>query len=144
MDLQHSLDRFYYSSALCDLRLMNRKLVDHNITYNNLLYLELIYTMGGKCTASQIAELLYLSKPPVIAKVNELIKRGLVKTTPDPKDHRQHLLSINEEEIPKYKFHRKHDSAAIEKVLEQFSPEDIEKFCQMLDLIADVSFKEIE
>ena len=71
MELQKALDTFYYSTALCDLRLMNKQFVDKNITYNSLLYLELIFSMEGKCTASKIAELLYISKPAVTLKINE-------------------------------------------------------------------------
>ena len=41
MELRRALDSFYYSTALCDLRLMNRQFIDENITYNSLLYLEL-------------------------------------------------------------------------------------------------------
>ena len=144
MELRKALDRFYYSEALCDLRMMNRKMLDDNITYNNLLYLELIYTMEGKCTASKLAELLYLSKPPVTAKVNELIRKGFVIATPDPKDHRQHLLTVNEEKLPKYKFHSRQDKSAIDKVRASFTPEEIAKFCQMLDMISEVSFEEME
>ena len=145
MDLQESLDEFYCCAALCDLRMMNKKLVDQSITYSELLYLELIYSlerMGKPCTASHIAELLYLSKPPVRAKVNDLIRKGLLTKKTDPLDNRQYLLSINEEAIPKYRYHRKQDGLAIDKVMEQFAPEDIEKFCQMLKLITDVSFEE--
>ena len=145
MDLRESLDEFYCCAALCDLRMMNKKFVDQNITYSDLLYLELVYNlerMGRPCTASHIAELLYLSKPPVRAKVNELIRKGLLTKRPDPMDNRQYLLSINEDAIPKYRYHRKQDGLAIDKVMEQFSPEDIEKFCQMLKLITDVSFEE--
>ena len=89
MDLRKSLDKFYYSTALCDLRLMNKQFVDENITYNSLLYLELIFTMNGKCTASQIADLLHISKPAVTLKINELIRKGLVTKEPDPKDRRK-------------------------------------------------------
>lgn len=63
MELRKALDTFYYSTALCDLRLMNKQFVDENITYNSLLYIELIYTMNGTCTASKLAELLHVSKP---------------------------------------------------------------------------------
>lgn len=48
MELRRALDSFYYSTALCDLRLMNRQFIDENITYNSLLYLELIYAMDGR------------------------------------------------------------------------------------------------
>ena len=51
MELRRALDSFYYSTALCDLRLMNRQFIDENITYNSLLYLELIYAMDGRLTA---------------------------------------------------------------------------------------------
>lgn len=61
MELRKALDSFYYSTALCDLRLMNRQFIDENITYNSLLYLELIYAMDGRLTASKIAEMLCLS-----------------------------------------------------------------------------------
>ena len=85
MELRRALDSFYYSTALCDLRLMNRQFIDENITYNSLLYLELIYAMDGRLTASKIAEMLCVSKPAVTLKINELIRQGLVVKTPDPK-----------------------------------------------------------
>ena len=47
MDLRDEINAFYYSTALCDLRLMNKRFVDQNMTYNSLLYLELIYAMNG-------------------------------------------------------------------------------------------------
>ena len=59
MELRKALDTFYCSTALCDLRLMNKQFVDENITYNSLLYIELIYTMNGTCTC-----LLYTSPSP--------------------------------------------------------------------------------
>lgn len=144
MDLKQELGKFYYSAALCDLRLMNKKFLDQNITYNSLLYLELIYTMEGRCTASKIAELLNISKPAVTLKVNELIKLGLVTKTPDPLDHRQNLLSVNMDAIPKYHYHSQQDAKAVREVQERFSPGEIEKFCEMLRILSNVSFQEIE
>ncbi len=143
MDLSQELGKFYYSAALCDLHLMNKKFLDQNITYNSLLYLELIYTMGGRCTASKIAELLYISKPAVTLKVNELIKLGLVSKTPDPQDHRQNLLTINEDVIPKYHYHSQQYAKAVQEVQRRFSPEEIETFCKMLRILSDVSVNEI-
>ena len=119
---------------------MNRQFIDENITYNSLLYLELIYAMDGRLTASKIAEMLCVSKPAVTLKINELIRQGLVVKTPDPKDRRQNLLSINEEAVPNYKIYKKQDSLAVKKIAEMFSEEDIEKFCQMLNVLSDVNF----
>lgn len=143
MNLRKALDAFYYSTALCDLRLMNKQFVDENITYNSLLYLELIFSMNGKCTASKIAELLYVSKPAVTLKINDLIRQGLVIKTVDPNDRRKNFLSVNEETIPKYKVYRRQDNTAIQKITENYSQEDIQKFCEMLDIISAINFKEI-
>lgn len=144
MELRKALDAFYYSTALCDLRLMNKQFVDENITYNSLLYLELIFSMNGKCTASKIADLLYISKPSVTLKINELIKQGLVTKKLDPNDHRQNFLSVNEEAMPKYKIYRRQDDTAIQRIAENYSEEDIEKFCEMLDIISSINFEEID
>lgn len=104
MELRRALDSFYYSTALCDLRLMNRQFIDENITYNSLLYLELIYAMDGRLTASKIAEMLCVSKPAVTLKINELIRQGLVVKTPDPKDRRQNLLPSMRRQFPTTKY----------------------------------------
>lgn len=143
MDLRKALDRFYYSSALCDLKLMNKQFVDENITYNSLLYIELIYTMNGTCTASKLAELLNVSKPGVTLKLNELLRQGLITKTPDPNDRRKNYLAVNEEAIPQYKVFRRQDSEAIKRITASFTPEEIGKFCQMLDTISEINFEEI-
>ncbi len=143
MDLRKTLDTFYYSAALCDLKLMNKEFVDENITYNSLLYIELIYTMNGTCTASKLAKLLNVSKPGVTLKLNELLKQGLISKTPDPNDRRKSYLTVNEEAIPQYKVFRHQDNEAIKRLTESFTTEEIEKFCQMLDTISQINFEDI-
>ena len=143
MDLRKALDTFYYSSALCDLKLMNKKFVDENITYNSLLYLELIYTMNGKCTASKIAEMLNVSKPAVTLKINELIKQGLVTKTNDPNDKRKNYLFVNEETVPQYKVFRRQDNEVIKRITDKYPNKDIQNFCEMLNIISEINFEEI-
>ena len=125
MDLRKALDTFYYSSALCDLKLMNKKFVDENITYNSLLYLELIYTMNGKCTASKI------------------IKQGLVTKTNDPHDKRKNYLFVNEEAAPQYKVFRRQDNEVIKRITDKYSDKDIQNFCEMLNIMSEINFEEI-
>lgn len=144
MNLRDEINAFYYSTALCDLRLMNKRFVDQNITYNSLLYLEIISSMRGTCTASKLAEMLYISKPAVTMKINELIKLGFVTKTPDPNDHRQNLLSVNEEAVSLFRIYREQDALAATTISERFSPEDVEKFCQMLRIFTDINFKEYD
>ena len=143
MDLRKALDTFYYSTALCDLRLMSRRFADKNITYNSILYIELIYTMNGTCTASKLAELLNISKPGVTLKLNELLKQNLITKTPDPNDKRRNYLTVNEEAIPQYKVFRRQDSEAVRRITDRFSPEEIDRFCEMLDIVSGINFEEI-
>lgn len=142
MNLRDEINAFYYSTALCDLRLMNKRFVDQNMTYNSLLYLELIYAMNGTCTASKLAEMLYVSKPAVTLKINELIRQGFVTKTPDPNDHRQNLLSVNDEAVSLYRVYSKQDELAARTISERFSEEDVQKFCEMLRIFTDINFAE--
>ncbi len=144
MSLKKALDSFYYSTALCNLRLMNEKFVDENITYNSLLYLELIFCMKEEgCTASKIADMLNISRPGVTLKINELIKQGLVAKTQDPDDHRKNYLTVNEEAIPQYKIYKYQDNEAVRRITEKYSQEEIDKFCDMLDIISGINFEEL-
>ena len=143
MDLKKELDRFYYSTALCDLRLMNEDFVDKNISYKSLLYLEIIYSLNGECTASRLAELLHVSKPAVTLKVNELIKQGFVTKKQDETDKRKWYLSVNENDVPKYKFYRAQDDLVIQLLKERFEKEDIDKFCKMLRIMSDANYAEV-
>ena len=143
MKLSKALNTFYYSTALCDLRLMNKQIVDENITYNSLLYMDIIYTMNGTCTVSKLAEMLHVSKPGVTAKVNELLRQGVITKTPAPEDKRTHYLAINDEAISQYKFYRKQNLKAIQRITESFTTEEINQFCKMLDMISEINFEEI-
>ena len=144
MNLRKELDRFYYSTALCDLRLMHQNFVDENISYNSLLYMEIIYSLNGNCTSSKLAELLHISKSAVTLKINELIKQGFVVKTQDPYDKRKWYLSIDEKKCPKYKFYRSQDEMVIKSLQEKFSEEDIQKFCKMLRIMSDTNYAEVQ
>lgn len=62
---------------------------------------------------------------------------------PDPKDRRKNCLFVNEEAIPKYKVYRMQDNEAIKRITEKYTSEDVSKFCDMLDMISQINFEEI-
>lgn len=142
MDLMEEVKKFYESTALCDLYLRNQQCADQALSYNTRMYLEHIYAMEGNCTASRLAEVLGVSKPAVTLKINELLKQGMVVKVPDAKDRRKNLLFVNDDKVAQYRIDRHQDSQAVEKISEQFSAEDIEKFCQMLRILTDINFQE--
>ena len=142
MNLRDELNSFYYSTALCDLRLMNRKIDGKNLSYNSLLYLELIHSMHGKCTASAIAELTGVSKPGVTSKLNELYNAGYIIKTPDIMDKRKIYLEVNEDKLPLFRIYKKQDELVLKRLNEHFSEADIEKFCKMLSIITEINYNE--
>ncbi len=143
MRLENALSSFYCSNALCELRLMHSRFVDRSITYNSLLYLDLIYTMKGMCTATKLAELLHISKPGVTTKLNELERQGLIVKKPDPGDKRKIFLEVNEEMVPLYRVFRKQDQKGVKRIEKHFSAEEIGKFCEMLDMLSQINLEEI-
>lgn len=99
--------------------------------------------MQGRCTASKIAELLYISKPAVSSKINELIKQGFVVKKQDKDDSRKNILYVNEDMMPKYKIYKDQDSLAIKRISEKYTKKEIENFCEMLEIISNINFEEI-
>lgn len=93
MNLHDEINAFYDSTALCNLRLMNKR---------------------------------------------------FVTKTPNTADHRQNLLSVNEEAVRLYRVYRVQEDLASKQISEQFSAEDVEKFCRMLRIFTDINFKDCE
>lgn len=143
MEILEALDAFYYSTALCDLNLMNNRIVDETISFNSSLYMDIIFFMKGQCTVSKLAELLHVSKPGVTQKINELIRQGLVKKTVDPNDRRKNYLSVDESRVPAYKVYRRQDAELQERLGREYTKEDIEKFCKILNVVTEINLKEI-
>lgn len=141
MDLRKALSTYYYSAAMANLHLMNKKILDESLTYNSLLYLEMIFSLGEHCTVSQIADLLHVSRPGVTQKVNELLRQGLVTKTSDPNDRRKHYLAVSEDAVPHYRVYHRYDDETIARITERYTPEEIEKFCDILNTISDLNFE---
>ena len=93
MNLHDEINAFYDSTALCNLRLMNKR---------------------------------------------------FVTKTPNPADHRQNLLSVNEEAVRLYRVYRAQEDLVSKLISKQFLAEDVEKFCRMLRIFTDINFKDCE
>ena len=135
MDLQESIQQFYFSMTVNDLRRLHRG-SGAELSYNSVMYLDLIsYHSGreGGCTVSGLAKLLGVSKPAVTMKVNELAAMGLVERVQNPGDKRVYHLRVSrcvEESLESYDLPLRR---GMRRVRERFTPEQIESFCAILD-----------
>lgn len=135
MRLKKCIKQFYYDMTMNELRLMNEFTTFPNITYNSLLYLD-IMAYEEKCTVTQLAEALNISKAAVTIKVNEMIKMGLVTKTQSTDDKRVNFLAVSNQAMAEYEVYNRSLQRAIQKITEQFEPEKIDIFCDILQVIS--------
>lgn len=131
MTILDTINRFYYDMALNELNLMNGKILNSDITYNSLLYLDLI-AYEKNCTASYLAQILHISKSAVTVKINELIRQGLVEKVQSQEDRRIYYLNVTEGVAELYKTYDKKTLFAVDKIEKEFSSEEIQLFCKMM------------
>ena len=132
MDLQDAVSRFYLDITLNELKLMNQSNIQANISYNSLLYLDLIASQEN-CTASTLAQLLHISKPGVTAKINELVAQGLVTKRQSERDKRVYYLSVSDAMKEEYRAYDRRQHNATERVKAAYTPKQIATFIEMLD-----------
>lgn len=143
MNVTNEINYFYYRMSLHELQIMNENDYYKGLSYNSLLYINVIEQMEN-CTASKIAEVLNITKSAVTLKLNELVKQGAVIKTQSEEDrrvffiklspHMQKVMSIYDEIFEK-----------IEKNLyKNYSKEQLDLFGEILHTISNYEWKQIK
>ncbi|MCK5848156.1 MAG: MarR family transcriptional regulator [Caldisericia bacterium] len=140
-----AMKKLFHDFAIVELRLQNRDYSNLKLTYNSILYLDIIEAHPGEYTASDIADLLQVARPSVTQKINKLEKMGYITKKQSSLDKRFYYIYFNEEsrspEIIE-EFDRA-DSAVVEKLSKEYTQEEIEKFYEMLSLVGDSYLEEL-
>lgn len=134
MNLRKKVDRFYLDMVINELRLANQHDIYQSVTYNSILYLDII-AYHENCTVSYIADVLHVARSAVTLKVKELERQGLVTKTRSEEDGRVHYLKVNEKLLEEYKAYDRVLYGALDEVAEQYTPEQLAVFCGILDTI---------
>ncbi len=133
-----ALNRFFHHMTLNELRLMNDKATSDSVTYNTLLYYDLIATNQGKLTASAIANMLCVSKPAVITKINDMIKEGFLYKKQSTTDKRVYYLYAHTEGIRDEVKYKKMDDDVISEFVSRYSEHELQAFCHMIEDIGNL------
>ena len=142
MNITQEINYFYYHMSLHELRLMNGEDFFHGLSYNSLLYVNVIDQMR-ECTVSRLSEALGVTKSAVTLKVNELVKQGIVVKVQSSEDRRIYYLTLSPET---QRMMREYDVifGGIEKELrKQYSQEQLEQFGQILHTISGYDWNTI-
>lgn len=140
-ELVKAMIKFYHDLSIFELKLQNSLQDETKLTYNDLLYLDIISAHPGEYTSSQIADMLHVSRPSVTKKIKELIKKGYVTRTQCDNDKRVYYLFVSDSMYFNYSG-EKFGKELSKMVESKYSNEEIHNFCELLNLIGDMVTKE--
>ncbi len=139
-----ALEKFYHDFAISELKFRNSFNGNEKLTYNDILYLNIIAGHSGQYTATKIADMLQVSRPSVTDKINQLAKKGYVIRKQDEKDKRIYYLFINESSYLDMIDIQNNKLVKIftEKVVNKYTKADLKILCDTLSLIGDLMMDE--
>ena len=94
MKLIDEVNHFYYKMSLYELKIMNEGDFYNGLSYNSMLYLNVIF-QTKECTVSKLAESLNITKSAVTLKINELLKDNVVVKEQSQQDKRVFFIKLS-------------------------------------------------
>lgn len=142
--ITQGIEKILHDSAVAELRLINNGTINKNLTYNDVLYLSIIDAYSGKYTASNIADMLFVSRPAVTQKIGELEKAGYIYKEQSASDKRVYFLHSNREGSAKeyYTTTSRTNAKINEKFERKYSEEQIALYHEMTDDICEMLLDE--
>ena len=95
-----------------------------------------VIEMLGRPTVGQFAEFLNISQSNATYKVNSLIKKGYVERLNSTEDRREYFLVLSDKYYKYISLMSSYQMDVIERIEKRFTPEDVEKFDEMLNIIS--------
>ncbi len=143
MKLTSKLNDFYYHMSLYELQIMNGGDFFKGLSYNSLLYINVIEQMKD-CTASRIADALGITRSAVTIKLNELERQGAIVKEKSETDRRvtyvrlspgmADLLSIYDQIFEKIE----------EDLRTKYTAEELELFMKILQDISGYEWRKVK
>lgn len=107
-----------------------------NMSYRDIMFINLIMFMDN-CTVSKLADMLNISKPAVTVRVNQLIEKGIVIKQKSKLDERVNILMISPQVYTTYGEEDRRINHALTKLCEEYPPEDVERFAEMMNSLSE-------
>ena len=100
--------------------------------------------MLGKPTVGQFAEFLNISQSNATYKVNSLIKKGYIERLNSTTDRREYHLVLSDKYYKYINLMNNYQTEVLSRIEKRFAAQDVEKFDEMLRIIADELMPECE
>lgn len=140
MNITNEINDFYYSMALHELQMMNEGDYYNGLSYNSILYINVI-AMMEECTVSSLAEALRVTKSAVTLKVNELVKQGAVVRVQSEEDRRMYLLRLTPQMKEKIRLYDQVFDRIGADIQKKYSKEELELFGEILHSISGYEWR---
>ncbi len=108
--------------------------VDKPLSSLEVICVEVIYALG-KPTINEFASFCQFSAPNAAYKINSLVNKGYVHRVQSTVDKREYHLEVTEKYLQTYGFTYHFIPKVMSRIRETFSPEEVEEFERMLDVI---------
>lgn len=109
---------------------------DGSLSAMEAFSLEVIKMLGNP-TVGQFADFLNISQSNATYKVNNLIKKGYLQRQNSSTDRREYHLMLSEKYYNYMALFRDYQETVIGRIEARFSPEELEKFDEILRVISD-------
>lgn len=108
---------------------------DGSLSAMEAFSLEVIYLLREP-TVGQFADFLNISQSNATYKVNSLIKKGYIERQNSQTDRREYHLVLSEKFLNYVGLFNNYAHTVMQRISERFSPEDVQRFDEMLGVIA--------
>ena len=97
----------------------------------------------GEPTIAQFSHMMNLSTPNAAYKINSLVKKGYVERIQSTTDKREYRLRPTQKYIDYYNISYSYLHLVMERAKQRFSPDDLAKLEEMLQIVSDELMPEI-
>ncbi len=133
-ELYAIMKRICHTMALQELQLKHSEQLSGKLTYNSVLYLEIIAAYPGVYTASKLASLLKVAKPSLTQKINELEEAGYLYKKQCAHDKRIQYLYTTDQ-IFDLDYYKGVDDKVEHALLDVYTKEEVSHFLEMMHFV---------
>ena len=143
--LEDNLHEIYLKLKLYYYRRVFRKISTNEedaLTALEAFCAEAIFGLGHP-TVTEFANFINASQPNAAYKIANLEKKGYITKTKSPEDGRIIHLSVTDKFLQIYGTSERYVSILAKRIEKNFTPEEVEKFSDMMKIISDEMMSEV-
>ena len=127
-------ERFRKIKLDLSLRELKRAQNDLDVSYQDLLYMDIIY-FHPETTVSYIADVLNIAGTAVTVRLNRMEKNGWITRTRSESDRRQYIISLTGEAMRMYREYEDEWSTRMDTLCEKYSESKADELLDMLETL---------